>query len=85
MKILIIDNYDSFTYNLYHLVEQFADEILVIRNDEVNFSIINQYDKIILSPGPGLPEDANDLKEVDKRICFKEKYFRCMFRTSINR
>ena len=56
MKILIIDNYDSFTYNLVHLAEQFADEVLVIRNDEVDFSIINQYDKIILSPGPGLPE-----------------------------
>ena len=72
MKILIIDNYDSFTYNLYHLVEQFADEILVVRNDKINFSIINQYDKIILSPGPGLPEDANDLKEFIKEFASKK-------------
>ena len=68
MKILIIDNYDSFTYNLVHLAEQFADDVLVMRNDEVVFSIINQYDKIILSPGPGLPEDAGDLKEVVKEF-----------------
>lgn len=68
MKILIIDNYDSFTYNLVHLAEQFADKVLVIRNDEVDFSIIDQYDKIILSPGPGLPEDAGNLKEFVKEF-----------------
>ena len=72
MKILIIDNYDSFTYNLVHLTEQFADEVLVVRNDEVDFSIIDQYDKIILSPGPGLPEDAGDLKEVVKEFASKK-------------
>ena len=68
MKILIVDNYDSFTYNLVHLSEQFADEILVMRNDEIDFSIIDQYDKIILSPGPGLPEDAGDLIKVIKEF-----------------
>ena len=71
MKILIIDNYDSFTYNLVHLTEQFADEVLVVRNDEVDFSIIDQYDKIILSPGPGLPEDAGNLKDVVKEFAFQ--------------
>ncbi len=72
MKIIIIDNYDSFTYNLVHLAEQFADEILVMRNDEVDFTIIDQYDKIILSPGPGLPEDAGDLKEVLKEFASRK-------------
>ena len=72
MKILIIDNYDSFTYNLVHLTEQFAHEVLVIRNDKLDFSIIDQYDKIILSPGPGLPEDAGDLKEVVKEFATRK-------------
>ena len=72
MKILIIDNYDSFTYNLVHLAEQFADEVLVIRNDEVDFSIIDQYDKIILSPGPGLPEHAGNLKDVVKEYASRK-------------
>ena len=72
MKILVVDNYDSFTYNLVHIVEQFADEVLVIRNDELDFSIIDQYDKIILSPGPGLPEDAGYLKEVIKKFALKK-------------
>ena len=72
MKILIIDNYDSFTYNLVLLAEQFADEVLVIRNDEVDFSIIDEYDKIILSPGPGLPEDAGNLKDVVKEFASRK-------------
>ena len=72
MKILIIDNYDSFTYNLVHLVEQFADDVLVIRNDKVDFSIIDQYDKIILSPGPGLPKESNQLMDVIKEV-YKQK------------
>ena len=72
MKILIIDNYDSFTYNLVHLAEQFADEVLVMRNDEVDFSIINQYHKIILSPGPGLPGEAGDLKFVVKEFASRK-------------
>ena len=73
MKILIIDNYDSFTYNLVHLAEQFADEVLVIRN-EVDFSIIDEYDKIILSPGPGLPEDAGNLKDVVKEFASRKVF-----------
>ena len=72
MKILIIDNYDSFTYNLAHLVEQFTDKVLVVRNDEVCFPIIDQYDKIILSPGPGLPEDTGNLKKVVKEFALRK-------------
>lgn len=59
MKILVFDNYDSFTYNLVHLVEKITDEKPdVFRNDKIALEDIDKYDKIILSPGPGIPEEA---------------------------
>ncbi|MEO6720707.1 MAG: aminodeoxychorismate/anthranilate synthase component II [Ferruginibacter sp.] len=59
MKILVFDNYDSFTYNLVHLVEQITHEkVDVHRNDQIAMEDIKGYDKIILSPGPGIPEEA---------------------------
>lgn len=59
MKILVFDNYDSFTYNLVHLVEKITHEkVDVYRNDEISLEKVNEYDKIILSPGPGIPEEA---------------------------
>lgn len=58
MKTLIIDNYDSFTYNLVHLVEQFTDLLEVFRNDEIDIAQVDRYDQIIISPGPGLPSEA---------------------------
>ncbi len=61
MKILIIDNYDSFTYNLYHMVEALMPEgfsLTVHRNDAIALDSVAAYDRIILSPGPGLPKDA---------------------------
>lgn len=59
MKILIFDNYDSFTYNLVHLVEKITDEKAdVFRNDQLALEDVNSYDKIILSPGPGIPSEA---------------------------
>lgn len=58
-KILIFDNYDSFTYNLLHVVKSLGySEVDVVRNDKIDLSVVAQYDKIILSPGPGLPEEA---------------------------
>ncbi len=58
-KILIFDNYDSFTYNLLHVVKSLGyTGVDVIRNDRIDLSSVEQYDKIILSPGPGLPEEA---------------------------
>jgi len=58
-KVLLLDNYDSFTYNLFHYVEEFNEvDIDVIRNDEVNLDIVDRYDGIILSPGPGLPKES---------------------------
>ncbi len=59
MKILVFDNYDSFTYNLVHLVEKITHEkVDVFRNDQIALEKIAAYDKIILSPGPGIPEEA---------------------------
>lgn len=59
MKILVFDNYDSFTYNLVHLVEKITDaKPDVFRNDKITLEDVGKYDKIILSPGPGIPEEA---------------------------
>jgi anthranilate synthase component 2 len=59
MKILVFDNYDSFTYNLVHLIEKILHEkVDVYRNDKIELDKVKQYDKIVLSPGPGLPEEA---------------------------
>ncbi|MFD1293505.1 anthranilate synthase component II [Lutibacter holmesii] len=67
MKILILDNYDSFTYNLVHMVEDITGEYpAVFRNDEISLEAINAYDAIILSPGPGIPDEAGILKETIK-------------------
>lgn len=58
-RILVFDNYDSFTYNLVHLVEKITDmKVDVIRNDKMDLKEVEAYDKIILSPGPGIPEEA---------------------------
>lgn len=59
MKILVFDNYDSFTYNLVHLVEKITGErVEVCRNDQIDLADVAKYDKIILSPGPGIPGEA---------------------------
>ena len=59
MKILVFDNYDSFTYNLVHLVEKITHEkVEVYRNDQIPLEKVKEYDKIILSPGPGIPVEA---------------------------
>ena len=65
MKILILDNYDSFTYNLVHYVEKVFDgSIDVYRNDKIDLKQIDHYDKIIFSPGPGLPSQAGIMLDV---------------------
>jgi anthranilate synthase component 2 len=67
MKILIFDNYDSFTYNLVHLVEKILQiKVDVFRNDKIALDEIKQFDKIILSPGPGIPVEAGLLLPVIK-------------------
>lgn len=64
MKTVIIDNYDSFTYNLAHLVKELGAETDVLRNDKFRLEELEPYDKIILSPGPGVPEEAGLLQDV---------------------
>ncbi|WP_395090735.1 anthranilate synthase component II [Vaginella massiliensis] len=64
MKILVLDNYDSFTYNLVHSLKKFAQNITVKRNDEIALEEVKLYDKILLSPGPGIPDKANMLKPI---------------------
>ncbi len=67
-KILVLDNYDSFTYNLVHAIENITGEpVDVYRNDEIKIAEIEKYDKIVLSPGPGLPDEAGILKELIKK------------------
>lgn len=74
MKILVIDNYDSFTYNLVHLVEALTGERPdVIRNDALDMNAVNEYDALILSPGPGIPDEAGALKEVIRLFSPKKK------------
>ncbi|WP_018676572.1 anthranilate synthase component II [Riemerella columbina] len=73
MKILVFDNYDSFTYNLVQMIEQIVGEpVDVFRNDKISLAAIDQYDKIILSPGPGIPEEAGLLLEVIKTYAPKK-------------
>jgi len=68
MKILVFDNYDSFTYNLVHLVEKIIGEkVDVYRNDQIPMEDVRMYDKIILSPGPGLPSEAGMLLPLIKQ------------------
>ena len=63
-KIVVIDNYDSFTYNLVHYLEGLDCQVTVFRNDEFDIDELQQFDKILLSPGPGIPDEAGLLKQV---------------------
>ena len=63
-NIVVIDNYDSFTYNLVHYLELFGSKVTVVRNDEFELEELEQFDKIVLSPGPGIPSEAGLLKAV---------------------
>ncbi|TXK51913.1 aminodeoxychorismate/anthranilate synthase component II [Pontibacter qinzhouensis] len=64
MKVLVIDNYDSFTYNLVHILQELGAEVVVHRNDKISLEEVGAYDKIMLSPGPGIPDEAGILKDV---------------------
>jgi anthranilate synthase component 2 len=63
-KIAVIDNYDSFTYNLVHYLEDLDNMVIVLRNDEFELEDLQAFDKILLSPGPGIPDEAGLLKAV---------------------
>ncbi|WP_298899984.1 aminodeoxychorismate/anthranilate synthase component II [uncultured Psychroserpens sp.] len=66
MKVLVIDNYDSFTYNLVHYLEDLNCEVTVKRNDKLSLEEVNSFQKIVLSPGPGIPNEAGLLKDIIK-------------------
>ena len=74
MKILLIDNYDSFTYNLFHYISKIKNDVEVIRNDKIDSKTVlrKRYDKIVISPGPGNPNQAGNclkiVKDVYKKI-----------------
>lgn len=69
MKILIIDNYDSFTYNLVHYIEGMTnEECVVMRNDQIDIDALPTFDRIVISPGPGLPNEAGGLLEAIANI-----------------
>ena len=72
MKILVFDNYDSFTYNLVHIIRELGYTPDVFRNDEITLEEINQYDKILLSPGPGIPDEAGILKPLIQQYADKK-------------
>lgn len=73
-KTVIIDNYDSFTYNLVHIINDLLEgEVDVIRNDQFELEEIDKYDYIILSPGPGIPDEAGMLKSVIERYASTKK------------
>ena len=75
MKIVIIDNYDSFTYNLSHLVKELGAEVTVMRNDSFKLEELKVFDKIILSPGPGIPSEAGLLPDVIRTYTGEKKLF----------
>ena len=66
MKIIVIDNYDSFTYNLVHYLEDLDCDVTVKRNDDLTLDFINDFDKILISPGPGIPDEAGLTKKIIK-------------------
>ena len=67
-KVLVIDNYDSFTYNLVHYLEDLNCDVTVIRNDKLVLDDVEPFDKIVLSPGPGIPDEAGLLKAIIERF-----------------
>lgn len=73
VKVLILDNYDSFTFNLLHYVEQCCDDVTVSRNDAIAIEEVSQFDAVILSPGPGLPADAGIMPELIQRYAASKR------------
>lgn len=75
MKILVIDNYDSFVYNLVHYLEELDCDVTVKRNDQLTLDEVEAYDKILLSPGPGIPDEAGLLKAIIEKYAPTKSIF----------
>ncbi len=73
--VLVIDNYDSFTYNLVHLLKEIGAAVAVYRNDQISLNEVNNYQKILLSPGPGVPSEAGIMPEVIKQYAPTKSIF----------
>lgn len=84
MKIVIIDNYDSFTYNLAHLVKELGATVDVLRNDRFEMDELEKYDKILLSPGPGVPEEAGLLPDVIRTYPERNRYWECAWESRLS-
>ena len=74
-KVLVIDNYDSFTYNLVHYLKDLKCEVIVKRNDQLTLDEVEDYGRIVLSPGPGIPDEAGLLKEIIAAYAPTKKIF----------
>ncbi len=74
-KILVIDNYDSFTYNLVHYLEDLNCQVTVIRNDQLTLEEVDKFQKILLSPGPGIPDEAGLLKPIIEKYAATKSIF----------
>lgn len=74
-KILVIDNYDSFTYNLVHYLEDLDCDVTVKRNDQLTLEEVEPFEKILLSPGPGIPDEAGLLKDIIKTYASSKSIF----------
>jgi anthranilate synthase component II len=74
-KILVLDNYDSFVYNLVYILKDLGNEVEVFRNDKIALEAVKNYDKILLSPGPGIPEEAGILIPVIKEYATTKSIF----------
>jgi anthranilate synthase component 2 len=75
MRILVLDNYDSFTYNLAHLLKELGASPEVFRNDKISLADVAQYQKILLSPGPGLPSEAGIMPELIRTMAAEKSIF----------
>ncbi|MFD2725535.1 anthranilate synthase component II [Hyunsoonleella rubra] len=74
-KVLVIDNYDSFTYNLVHYLEDLNCDVTVVRNDKLTLEDVEPFDKIVLSPGPGIPDEAGLLKAIIEKYASTKSIF----------
>ena len=82
MKVLLFDNYDSFTYNLLHILKELGAEVEVHRNDKISLDEVERFDKILLSPGPGIPEEA---AAVNPPLCADQEHLRRLPRRASHR
>ena len=74
-KVLVIDNYDSFVHNLVHYLKEFSNSVHVRRNNEIVLTEVGEYDKILLSPGPGIPDEAGLLKTIIEKFAGTKSIF----------